>query len=124
MDRERRHRPRCLECAGRVDAEELEVAADVAEAPIGWGFASRIQGTDDDPVADADSVYVRSDLRDRPRHLMADDLGYAHPVIHAAVRNVDVRAADATVGNVDAHFAGRRRNNAARPARMKLPEPS
>ena len=95
----------------------------MAEALIGCGFASSIQGTDDDAVADRDSVYVLSDLRDRPRHLMADDLGHAHAVIHAAVRNVDVRAADATVGNVDAHLAGAGGTTGA--ARTeKLPEPS
>ena len=41
---------------------------------------------------------------------MADDLGHTHPVIHAPVRDVDVRAADAAVGNVDAYFPGAWRN--------------
>ena len=96
----------------------------MAEALVGGGLASRIQGTHDDAVADADSVYARADLRDRPRHLMANDLGHAHPVIHAAVCNVDVRAADAAVGNVDAHFAGRWRDQRGAARTMKLPEPS
>src|SRR3982751_5724535 len=110
MDRERRHRPRCLERSRRVDAEELEATTDVAETLVGWRFASSIQGTHDDAVADVDSVYVRSDLRDRSRHFVADDLGNAHSVIHATVRNVDVRAADAAVGDVDAHFPNPWRN--------------
>src|SRR5580765_8070812 len=99
MDRERRHSPRCLERTRRVDAEELEVTTDVAETLIGCGFASSIQGTYDDPVPDAHSGYILSDLGDRSRHFMANDLGHTHPVIHAPVRNVDVRSADATVGN-------------------------
>src|SRR6478735_12358703 len=110
MDRERRHCPRCLERTRRVDAEELEVTTDVAETLVGCGFASSIQGTDDDPVPNVGSVYVRSDLGDPPRHFMADDLGHTHPVIHAPVRDVGVRAADAAVGNVDAYLPGPWRN--------------
>ena len=49
--------------------------------------------------------------------------GETDAVIHAAVRDVDIRAADATVGDVEAHLPGAWRNQWSVPYE-KLPAPS
>ena len=63
-----------LQRAGRVDAEELEVAADVAEAAIGRRLAARVERAHDHRVADANPSTPLADLGNGARHLVPDHL--------------------------------------------------
>ena len=68
VQREGGHRPRALERAGRVDAEELQVAADVAEAPVGRRLAARCRAAGRRPRRRAGSPRRRR----RPRRPCPD----------------------------------------------------
>jgi hypothetical protein len=109
VQREGRHRPRALEGPRGVDAEELEVPADVGVALVGGRLAARVERPDDYRLADLEPGDAWSELGHRAGHLVPDDLWRLHTVIHRPVGDVQVGAADATVGDVEAHLPVRRR---------------
>ena len=108
VQRERRNGPRGLQRTGRVDAEELQVVADVAEPAIGGRLAARVERAHDNRVAGAKAGDSLADLGDRPRHLVADHLRGMHAGVHRPVRDVQVGPAHAAVGDVEAHLVGAR----------------
>jgi hypothetical protein len=105
MQRESRDRPRSLQCARRIDPEELQVLADVTESAVGRRLAARVEGAHDDRVPDAEPRDVRADLGHRARHLVADHLRGVHARVHRPVRDVQVGPAHAAVRDVEAHLA-------------------
>ena len=109
------HGPRPLQRAGGVDAEELEVAADVAQAAIGGRLAARVERPHDHLVAGLETLDSVTDLGDRPRHLVPDHLRWPHPRVHRAVRDVQIGAADAAVGDLEPHLSRSRRADVAGP---------
>ena len=117
VEREGGHRPGALERARGVDAEELEVAADVAHALVGGRLAARVERPHDDVLADREAVDARAELGNRPRHLVPDDLRHPHAVVHVAVRDVEIRAADAAEPDVEPDLARPRRDHLAFPER-------
>jgi hypothetical protein len=74
----------------------------VAETPVRRCLAARVEWTDDDPIAHAYPLDARPDLRNRPGHLVPDHLRNANTVIHAAVGDVQVGAADPAERNIEA----------------------
>ena len=123
VERERRHRPRALERARRVDPEELELARDVADTLVRRRLAAAVERPDDDLVADREAVDAGAELRDRPGHLVPDHLRRLHAVVHRAVGDVDVGAADPAVGDVEPDLAliGRARLRTRRPRTARRP---
>ncbi len=105
VDRERGHGPRLLEGAGAVDPHELQVAREMAEALVRGHLAACVERTDDDGVAGLEAGDVRADLGDGARHLVADHLRSTDPPVHVRVRDVEVGATDAAVGDVEPHLA-------------------
>ena len=72
----RRHPQPVPEAAVAVDAENLEVAADVRTPdPASVAMPARHDRVDDDMVADRDPVDLRTDRLDGPGKLVADDAG-------------------------------------------------
>ena len=108
MQRERRNSPGRLQRAGRVDAEELQIAADVAEPAIRRRLAARVERAHHDRVADAKAGDSLADTGDRPRHLVADHLRGMHAGVHRPVRDVQVGPTYAAVRDVKAHLVGSR----------------
>ena len=107
--------PRPLQRAGSVDTEELEAAADVAQAAIRRRLAARVERPHDHLVAGLEALDSRADLGNRPRHLVPDHLRRANPRVHRAVRDVQVGAADATVRDLQPHLSRSRRPGVAGP---------
>ena len=77
----------------------------MARALVRGRLATRVERSHDDGVADGEAIDARTDLGDRARHLVADHLRHAHAVIHVAVGDVDIGAADTAEGDVDPHLA-------------------
>ena len=115
VERERRHGPRALERTRGIDAEELEVAADVADALVGRCLAAGVERAYDDRVTDRVLVHARAELGNGAGHLVPDHLWRTYAVIHVTVRDMNVGAADAAVA---------RRRAAPRPARAVAPRTS
>ncbi len=77
----------------------------MARALVRGRLATRVERSNHDGVADGEAVDARAELGDRARHLVSDHLRYAHAVIHVAVGDVDVGAADTAEGDVEPHLA-------------------
>ena len=105
VKREGGHGPRALERTGGIDAEELEPAADVAEALVGGRLGPGVERANDDGVTDVVAVDARAELCDGAGHLVTDHLRCANPVVHVTVGDVDVGATDAAEGNVEPNLA-------------------
>ena len=105
MQRMRGNGPRSLKCAWRVDPQELEMVADVSVPGLTRRAGSTgIEWTDDNPIADLPTSDVLADLGDFARHLVSDNLWNRHALVHVALKDVQVCAAHAAVGDVDAHL--------------------
>ena len=89
----------------------------MADALVGGRLATRVERPHDDVVADRIAVDARADLRDRARHLVPDDLRHPHPVVHMALCDVQIRAADAAEGDVEPNLARPRWDQLAVPER-------
>ena len=74
----------------------------MAESSVGDCLAPGVERPHDDPVADLELVHARPKLGHRSRHLVSDHLWRVHTVIHVAVRDVQVGAANPAVGDVQA----------------------
>ena len=110
-ERARRHVPERLQGAGRVDADEVEVLADVGVAGEAGGTGSVPgQRHDGDGVADAPPLDAVADRGDRAAHLVAEHEGLLDAGVHVAVQDVQVGAAQSDVRNAQLHLArpGRR----------------
>ena len=68
-------------------------------------LAACVERTDDDGVAGLEAGDVRADLGDGARHLVADHLRSTDAPVHVPVRDVEVGATDAAVGDVEPHLA-------------------
>ena len=91
--------------ARRVDPDELQLAADVAEAAVGRGGLARVERPDDDMVAGTNRLDAVPDRRDRSRHLVADHHRRRDSRIHRAVRDVEVCSADAAERDLESHLS-------------------
>src|SRR5581483_434167 len=105
----------------RVDAEELQIPADVAVTPVRRDLTGRVERSDDDRVADVEALDALPDGGDGAGHLVADHLRRPHAVIHRSVGDVEVGAADAAVGDVEAHLARAGRDELAVADPERLP---
>ena len=109
-----RHRPRGLEGARTVDADEVQVLADVTVPPeAGGALATGLQRPSDDAISHRPVLYFGPDLLDRPGHLVPDHLGHLDPWVHVAGEDVQIRAADPgrTDGDLNLALTRLRRGN-------------
>src|SRR4030095_1351734 len=97
--------PRRLECARRVDPEEAEVPTDVAEPLVGGSFAAGVEWPHDDGVAYLEPLDAYPELGHPAGHLVPDDLRDRDPVIHGAVRDVQIGPADPAVRDLEPDLA-------------------
>jgi hypothetical protein len=95
-----------LERAWGVDAEELELVADVRmPRPASRAMTAGIERPDYDPVTGLPSRDSGADLSDQAGHLVPYDLRDVNALIHVALVDVEVRPADAAVCNKQSHLA-------------------
>ena len=105
----RGHRPHALQRARRIDADELQVLADVAVAGgAGGAIAARVERTHGDAVARAPARHSAAHAGDGARHFVAHHVRQGQTVRHGAVKEMQVGAADAAIGNADLHLPGAR----------------
>ena len=109
MHRESRHRPRRLKRSGRIDAEKFKPTANVVESPIRRSRRAVVERSHHHGIADTEMFNARTDLSDGAGHFVPDHLRSLDAMIHRAVKNMKVRAADSGVGDADSHFALRGR---------------
>lgn len=103
------HGPALLHRAGGVDADEVEVLADVLMAfEAGRAGVVPAQRHHSDRVPGRPAVHAGADADDPAGHLVPQDGGCGHPGVHVAVEDVQVGAADADIGGRELHLAGTR----------------
>ena len=105
------HRPVLLHPAREVDAQDLQVVADVAGAdPARPARPAEPDGLHHDAVArrEAAAGGGLDDLRER---LVADDPALRDPVVQVALEDVEVRAADADPQDAEESLAGTSRGD-------------
>ena len=59
-----------------------------------------------DPIPGTPLRNAIANCFDRARHLVSNDLWKLDAVIHIAVKDMEVRSADAAMGNADLHLSG------------------
>ena len=101
MDGEGRHGPGGLQGARSVDADELQLTADMAETTISRRLLARVERPHDDVVPRTERGDAVSDFGDRPRHLVADHHRHRHSCIHLAARDVQVGTAQSAVRDLE-----------------------
>ena len=87
----------------------------MAQAAIRRRLAARVERPHDHLVAGLEALDSVADLGNGPRHLVPDHLRRANARIHRAVRDVQVRAADAAVGDLQPHLSRSRGAGVAGP---------
>ena len=93
-----RDSPVSLKGAGRINAEELEMMADMLmTSRAGRAGAAGCQRHDRHPFASLEMLDSFAQLMYRPRHLVTKRLRHSDPLVHRAVEDVQVSAADAAV---------------------------
>src|SRR4051794_38883241 len=121
MQRMGRDCPELLHGARRIDADELEVHANMAVACLASSTGSaRIQGTHGDSVARLPCPCVGANRLYRAGDFMADDLGQFNPMVHSSVKDVEVCPADTAVGYANLHLTPVWRNRRTRSGRHVL----
>ncbi len=99
--------PQPLQRAGGVDADEVEVLADVGvSGETGRAGSIPRERHDGHAVADAPPAHALAERGDRAAHLVAEDEGGRDAGIHVAVQDVQIRAAQSRVGDGDLHLTG------------------
>ncbi len=78
----------------------------MTEPSIRFGFTAIVERTHDDRVARLKSGDGFTQLFDGAGHFVADHLGHANAPVHVAVKNMQVCATDAAIGDLEANFAG------------------
>jgi hypothetical protein len=99
------HCPGTLKSPRGIDSQELEVVADMGMSrSAGRAVSARMEGAYHHPFSRRPTLNVGADLGDLTGHLMADDLGDGHALIHTALEYMQVGAAHPTIGHMDADF--------------------
>ena len=80
----------------------------MAQAAIRRRFRARIERPHNHLVSELEALDSGAELGNGPRHLVPDHLWRAHPTVHGPVRDVQIRAANTTVGDLQPHLAGSR----------------
>ena len=101
--------------ARRVDANELQVLADVRAALVERRRFAEPQWPHGDAIADSKTVDALADFRDLGGCFVADDLRRSDATVHRPVVDVDVGAADAAISHSQTHLSGAWRNRLANP---------
>jgi hypothetical protein len=114
VKRVRWHGPETLQGTGSIDANEFQFMTDMTMA----GAASRAitawrERAHGYAITRRETFYDRAKRGDGAGHLVTENLGNVDAVIHGAMENVKVGTTDATIGNLDLHFGGLRRNRRA-----------
>ncbi len=101
------HGPHALERAGSIDADELQVMADVAVAhAAGRTGAAGIERAHGDAISRLPAGNAGTDGGERAGHFMSHDVRQSQAVGHGAVKQMQIRAADSAVLDFDLHLAG------------------
>jgi hypothetical protein len=93
----------------------------MADALVSRCLATGVERPHDDVLADRVAFDSRTELRHRARHLVADDLRHAHPVIHVTLGDVKIRPADAAERYVEPHLSRPRLDQLALAEREPTP---
>ncbi len=114
MQRVRRHGPQGLQCAGRIDADELQLLANVAVArEAGRALVARVERHDGDAVTRCETFDTGADSGDSAGHLVAEHLRHVDAVVHVAVVDVKIGAANAAMRNLNLDLTRGWRNGSA-----------
>jgi len=76
----------------------------------GGTAAARAQRPHDNPIADGKAVDGGAELGHYAGHFVADDAAVADALVHVSQIDVQIRAADAAIGDIDAHLTDRWRS--------------
>jgi hypothetical protein len=91
-----------LQRTGGVDPEEQESLADVLmPGDASRAFATGEEGANHHLLSWFELVDTRTDLDHAARHLVPDQLREGHPVVHGPVDDVEIRATDPDIGDLD-----------------------
>lgn len=108
------HGPETLQGTGSIDANEFQVMTDMTMACAAsraiTAWRERAHGY---AITGRETFYDRAKRGDGAGHLVTENLGNVDAVIHGTMENVKVSTTDATIGNLDLHFGGLRRNRRA-----------
>ena len=111
------HVPIRLKGAGRIDAEEAQLVADMGEAGLaGRAFPAGGEGHHGDGLARRQilTLYAFAQGSDPSAAFVAHDLWEAHARVHRPMVDVQIRAADAAMGNAELDLTGSGRRRARR----------
>ena len=106
--------PGTLKCSRRVDTHEVQVLADVAmSGGAGRTVAAGVEGHNRDAVAQLPLGDSGASLGDGPRHLVPEDRRHLDSLIHGAMENVQIGAANSAMRHIDSYFTSARDHRAA-----------
>ena len=89
-----------------VDAHEVQPLADVlVTGQACWALAAPLERHDGHRITDRPGRHALAYVRDATGHLVPEDRWQLHALVHVAVQDVQVSAADPGEGDLDPHLS-------------------